>query len=241
MKAQERHHLKQNEFVTGVATTTSWVRENRDKAVLAVIAVVAVIALVSGYFWWKQRNAEQGGALLGVAMTIYQAPIIPASNVPGAVQQPGTYASEKARYEAALAAFQQVIDAHPSSKAALAARYHQGETYASLGRFPEAQKAYEDVIKSAGSDLFGAVAKLGLASTQLAAGQGDQAIKNFEELAAQRDGLVPVDGVLMQLAAAYEKLGKKAEARTTYKRVVDEFPESNYVQGARAQMALLVG
>jgi TolA-binding protein len=83
------------------------------------------------------------------------------------------------------------------------------------------------------------MAKLGLASTMLAEGQADQAIKAYQDLAAVRDGDVPVDGVLMQLAKAYEKTGKKAEARTTYKRVVDEFPDSPYAQSARQQMTLL--
>ncbi len=73
----------------------------------------------------------------------------------------------------------------------------------------------------------------------LSSGQNDQGLKMLEELSAQRDGLVPVDGVLMQLGAAYAKLGKKAEARTTYKRVVDEFPDSPYAQNARQQMTLL--
>ena len=76
-------------------------------------------------------------------------------------------------------------------------------------------------------------------NVQMASGQNDQAIKTFEELAAQRDGKLPVDGVLMQLASAYQKMGKNAEARTTYKRVVDEFPDSPYVQTARTQMTLL--
>ena len=56
---------------------------------------------------------------------------------------------------------------------------------------------------------------------------------------ADRDGMLPVDGVLMQLARAYEKAGKAAEARTAYKRVVDEFPDSLYVPAARTELTRL--
>ena len=239
MKAQERHHLKQNEFVHTVASATSWYRGHQGAVVGGVIAVLAVVVLGSGYFWFQNRNQEQAGSLLGVAMTIYQAPVVPASSVPGAKQAPGSYATEQARSEAALKAFQDVADTYPSSIAGTAARYHSAEVLLTMGRTADAQKAYQSVADSSSSTVYGRMARLGLATTMMVAGQNDQAIKTFEELAAQRDGIVPVDGVLMQLAAAYQKLGKTAEARTTYKRVVDEFPDSPYVQNARQAMTLL--
>ena len=43
----------------------------------------------------------------------------------------------------------------------------------------------------------------------------------------------------MQLANAYLKAGKTQEARTAFKRVADEFPDSVYVADARKQLALL--
>jgi TolA-binding protein len=239
MKAQERHHLKQNEFVHTVASATGWYRDNQGKFVGIVVGALALVVVVSGYFWWQNKNQEQAGSLLGVAMTIYQAPIVPPSSVPGAVQQAGSYPSEKARAEAALAAFQQVADKYTSSTAGIAARYHSGETLLSLGRASEAQQAYQQVIDRAGSTIYGPMARLGLATTLLASGQNDQGLKMLEELSAQRDGVMPVDGVLMQLGSAYARLGKKAEARTTFKRVVDEFPDSPYAQSARQQMTLL--
>jgi outer membrane protein assembly factor BamD (BamD/ComL family) len=50
---------------------------------------------------------------------------------------------------------------------------------------------------------------------------------------------MPVDGVLMQLASAEQQAGKTADARATYKRVVDEFPDSAYVTDAQQQIAAL--
>jgi TolA-binding protein len=239
MKKQERQHLKQNEFVSAVAAVTVWYQRNKDKATLIVGAILTVVVLAGGYSWWQNRSAEQAGELMGVAMTIYQAPIVPPSSVPGAVQQAGSYPSEKARYEAALKAFEDVATTYASSTAGIAARYHAAETLFSLGRLDEAHKSYQMVIDKGGSSIYTPMAKLGLANTMLAEGQGDQAVKTYEELAAVRDGAAPVDGVLMQLAKAYETLGKKAEARTTYKRIVDEFPDSPYVESARKEMTLL--
>lgn len=239
MKTTERHHLKQNEFVTGVASVTGWYSHNKDTVALGVGAILVAVVLTGGYFWWQNRSAEQAGELMGVAMTIYQAPIVPPSSVPGAVQQAGSYPSQKARYEAALTAFQNVANTYGSSTSGIAARYHSAETLFSLGRLNDAHQAYQATIDKAGGSVYGSMAKLGLAATMIAEGQNAQAIKTYEDLAAVRDSIVPVDGVLMQLAKAYEKIGKKSEARTTYKRVVDEFPDSPYVTSARQQMTLL--
>ena len=43
----------------------------------------------------------------------------------------------------------------------------------------------------------------------------------------------------MQLAETYVKAGKRSDARAAYRRVVDEFPESVYIEEARRQVAAL--
>jgi hypothetical protein len=83
------------------------------------------------------------------------------------------------------------------------------------------------------------MSKMGQASVLVASAQFDKALPIFEALAADRDGALPVDGVLMQLGKAYALAGKAAEAKTAYKRVVDEFPDSNYVGQARQEIVEL--
>jgi TolA-binding protein len=41
----------------------------------------------------------------------------------------------------------------------------------------------------------------------------------------------------MQLAQAYQKAGKMQDARATFKRVADEFPQSPFAADARTQVA----
>jgi len=237
MKAGERHHLKTNEFAIGLARATEMVGTHRDRIVMGVIAIVVLIAAFGGYSWYRGNTAGKAEALIGAAMTTYDAPIVPAPTVPGAAQQTGTYPSEIARAEAALAAFQKIVDTYPSTTAAVAARYYRASALMSLGRMPEAEQAFQDAAASAGTSIYAPMAKLGQAEALVAAGQFDKGVAIFETLAADRDGQLPVDGVLMQLAVAYQKAGKAAEARTSYKRVVDEFPDSTYVAKARQELA----
>jgi len=239
MKAGERHHLKTNEFAIRLARVTEFVATHRDKLVLGSVGIVALIVILVGYSWYRGSTADKAEALLGVAMTTHEAPIVPAPTVPGATQQAGTFPTEAARAEAALTAFQAIVEGYPSTTAAIAARYHHASALMALGRLPEAVQGFEAAAAAAGTSVFAPMAKMGQAEALVASGQFDKALAILEALAADRDGMLPVDGVLMQLGRAYEKAGKGAEARTTYKRVVDEFPESLYVPQARQELVRL--
>ncbi len=239
MKAQQRHQLKQNDFAATVARVTTTVREQRDRAVMVVVIAVIAIGAGTGYYLWRKHARDQSGALFAAAMAVTESQIAPAPTVPGATQAPGTFATPKARQEAALQAFQQVANAYPSTSDGIAAAYQAAGALFGLGRLAEAEKAYQDVIARGGSSIYASAAHMGLAETLASEGQYDRAIKEYTDLAAQRDGVLPVDGVLVQLARTYAKAGKTSEARATFKRVVDEFPSSNYVAEARQQITLL--
>ena len=238
MKAQERHHLKQNEFAHGAARVAATLAENRSRVVPAIIAIVVVIGLVAGYFAWTKRTRDRAGAALGEALSISQSPIAPPPTLPGATQTPGTYPTEQARQEASIQAFQRVANEYGSSEAGIAARYHLGAAFLSTGLAAEAEQAFRQVA-DARSNVYSAPARMGVAEALIAQSKFDDAIKVLTELSSDRNGVLPVDGVLMQLARAYTKAGKAQEARATYKRIVDEFPESMYVPEARQQMTVL--
>jgi TolA-binding protein len=74
---------------------------------------------------------------------------------------------------------------------------------------------------------------MALAELQVRGGQYDEAIETYRDVAARKDGDLPVDAVLIQLARVYQLAGKRAEALQTYQRVMSEFPESTYQADAR--------
>jgi TolA-binding protein len=238
MKAKERHHLKQNEFAQTTLRVANTLNENRSRFGLIALTALVLIGAIGGYFALQRSRADRAGALLGVAIATSQSPISPPSTLPGAQQAPGTFPSEKARSEAALKAFQEVSAAYPSTPPALTASYHAAGELMDLGRLQEAEAEYNKVI-AAGSSVYGPVARLGLAQAKLAARRYDEAAKLFTDLSGERDGALPVDGVLMQLADACVKAGKPQDARAAYKRVVDEFSNSVYAANAKQQLATL--
>jgi TolA-binding protein len=239
VKTVERRHLKQNEFAETVQSASTWVAENRDLTTKVAAAALIVVVLVGVYLLWQKRTNDQAGTYLGIAMAIADAPVVPPPTLPGAKQTPNTYPTEKVKFEAALAAFHEVVNRYPSTKAAMAARVEIASTLLTLGRYSESETAYQDVIKDSPNSFYAPMAKLGAAEAQAAQGQFDKAIAAFTELAAQRDGALPVDGVLMRLAQTYLKAGKAKDARAAFQQVVDQFPNSPYANEARQRISQL--
>jgi TolA-binding protein len=242
MRTKERHHLKQNDFANSVARLVTTAQEQRQRAMTIGIALVVIVAIVGGYLWFAKHKRDEAGAALASATAVADSQIAPAPTVPGTKQAAGTYPTVKARQEASLQAFQAVATNYGRTPEGVAALYQSAGVLVSLGRLPEAEKAYQDVIAKAPSNsLYATMARLGLAETLAAEKQYDRAIKEYTDLSGQRDSLVPIDGVLMQLARTYVKAGKPQDARAAFKRVVDEFPDSNYVSEARQEITAISG
>lgn len=239
MKAQERHQLKQNEFARTAARVAAALQANRDRAGLIAIVAIAVIAIGGGWWWWTSRTNNLAGGEFGIGMAIARSPITPPSTLPSAVQATGTFSTEAARSEAALKQFEKAASEYPSTAAGIAARYHAGLEQMALGRFADAERSFLQVIDKGGSSIYVPSARMALAETLSQQGKYDDAIKRLTDLSGDRDGALPVDGILMQLARTNAKAGKTQDAKATYKRVVDEFPDSMYADDARQQLAIL--
>jgi TolA-binding protein len=159
-------------------------------------------------------------------------PPAPGSPNPGGVSFP----TVRAKYQEALTKFKIAADEYPTTDAGIFARYRQAGTYMSLGEPKGALEAYQQVIDRAGSGFYGQMARLGLAEAQAQTGSVDAAIAAFSELAQSKDGVVPVDGVLVRLGRTYLEAGKTADAEKTFNRLIQEFPDSPFTADARREL-----
>jgi predicted negative regulator of RcsB-dependent stress response len=238
MKRTERQHLKENDLAL-LASRTREVIDRRQREVGAVaIAVIVVSLAVIGYFAWRSRVEGRAGALLADAIVVSEARVGPPP-APGAPATGLSFPTEREKLEAAAAKFKAVADQYPSSDAGLFARYREAATLMALGNAKDAAAAYQRVIDQSGNGLYGQMARLGLAEAQARDGQYDSAITTFKGLADNRDGSLPVDGILMQLGRTYLDAGKTTEAQQTFNRVVEEFPESPFSGDARRELESL--
>jgi TolA-binding protein len=235
MKRVERRHLKENELQT-FARQARETYEQRKRETVMLVSVAAVVgAIAVAYIAWRERVQTKAHTLLADAVVVLEAPVSPPP-APGQPQQGLRFATERERAQAALTKLKTAADAYPSTDAGLYARYQEGVTYMTLGNPTQAASTYQQVIDRDGNSIYGQMARLGLAEAQARAGQYDQAIKTFQEMSQRKDGPLPVDGILMQLARTYLDAGKRTEAQQTFNRIVEEFPDSPYNGDAKREL-----
>ena len=236
MKRAERHHLKENELQTLARQARERFETQRREMTGILVAIGVVGVAIVAYFAWHEHVQSRAHALLAEAIVVQSARV-------GAPAAPGTagagslsYLTERDRAQAAVAKFKAAADAYPSTDAGIYARYQEAATWNFLGSPAQAIPAYQQVIDRAGDDIYGQMARLGLAQAQALDGKYDQAINAFKELAQRKDGPLPIDGILMQLGKAYLDAGKRSDAQQTFTRLVDEYPESPFSSDARREL-----
>lgn len=238
MKRTERRHLKQNEFQEVVTQALDMLGERQREATMAIVAVAVVgviAAVVYGIYQYRQDKAH---GLLADAMVTQEARVGPPAEATGG-SGTLTFPTERERTLAAVAKYKAAADAYPSTDAGIFARYEEASLQVTLGNTAEAEKAYQAVIDRAGDGLYGQMSKLGLAEAYARAGQYEQAITAYKELAQRKDGQLPIDGILIELGRTYRDAGKGADAQQTFNRIVDEFPDSPFAQDARRELDAL--
>jgi len=245
MKTTERRHLKENELAHVIDQGLGVLGTNRRSA-LAIFAILVIVGTaLGGYFYWRSSTNAKAEALLGEAMTIMESPVTeppppPAAGKPATAPpapQPGAYATEKAKLEAALTKFLAAANAYPKTNAGISARYQAAGVLVLLGRSEEAGTRFQEVMDAAGQNsVYYEMARLGKVNALAQAKRFDEAIKTYTDLSNNKDGTVPPDAMLMQLGRTYLMAGKPQEARTTFRRLLDEYPASPFAAEAKREV-----
>jgi TolA-binding protein len=245
MKTTERRHLKENELAHVIDHGLGLLGTNRRSALAIVVILVIVGGALGGYFYWRSSTNARAEALLGESMTIMESPVTepPAPSAAGQpappppAPQPGAYATEKAKFEAALTKFLAAANAYPKTNAGISARYQAAGVLVLLGRPEEAATRFEEVMDAAGQNsVYYEMARLGKVNALAQAKRFDEAIKAYTDLSNNKESTVPPDAMLMQLGRTYLMAGKPQEARTTFRRLLDEYPASPFAAEAKREV-----
>jgi tetratricopeptide (TPR) repeat protein len=250
MKRIKKEKLKEDELVLAVNAVRDFYEQQSHQIGIALVVVAVIAAAVFGVYEIRHRSGSRSEQMLAEAMVALNARVVPATapgangDIPAAAQfgATGTFATDEARLQAALPKLKAAAEAYPDTQAGITARYHYAGALSALGQYNEALKQYDDVQQRAGKDsLYGRMAELGKAETQMHAGQVDTAITTWQQLAAQNSSDLPQDAILMQLAHAYEQKGNMADAKKAFTELVDKHPQSPYTAEARQELENLKG
>jgi predicted negative regulator of RcsB-dependent stress response len=206
------------------------------------LAWIVVALLVGGvaFFGWKfytDRQTVKASAAFDSAMKVFQARV----HAPGEPADPGepAYFSDQTKYQDASQKFSAVALTYPHTRPGLFAKYYAALSLERLDKNDDARKWLQGLERVSDSEI-AALARFELAQLDQRTGNGDEAVKLYQQLMANPAVLVPKSLVMMTLADCYSTT-KPAEAVKLYKQVKDEFPDTQASNQADQQIQALGG
>jgi hypothetical protein len=200
--------------------------EGKGKTILYALIGVAVLAvLIFVFYSYNRRSSAAAQTALGKAIDVSQAQVT-ASPMPGYTEK--TYATEKERADATVAAFQEVAAKYGSPYSDRAKYFIAVETLKTDR--PAGIAALQEAAKSSDKDT-AALAKYAVAQATAADGKLDEAVTMYTDLLSQSTVLPAKETVNFELAGIYEKQGKTAEAANIYFDIVKAGREAKTSEG----------
>ena len=237
MDRYTRHQLKQDEFQDVVDSAQVFVSEHARAIILASVAVIIVIG---GALLFRSYDAHQEAAAnnqLQVAIGTFNAYVgTPSQNT--LVPPDQMFPTAKAKYEKALAQFDEIVKLYPRTKAAGYAEVHMGICQARLGNDAVAVNTLQQASRQSDKEI-ASLAQFALAGELLKTGKLDEAAKIYQNLANHPTMTVPRATALMAMADAYSAT-QPARAREIYNQIQKEFGSDDVIaEVLKQQMASL--
>lgn len=229
-----REELKRNELGEAVEAGVHFA-EHHVRLLLGVLGAAAVLALVGWGVWsWRSSRNEAASAALGEALRVAGAEV--------GAPQPGSptsdrprFATVEAREARAKELFEKLVADYGSTGPGSAAHLWLGERALVAGDADAARAHWRGVLAAEDAGAYAATARLDLIRLDRASGRGEELVGELQREIAQGGSALPADALLAELARTHEALGKTADARAAWRRLLDEHPTSPYAPDARRQ------
>ncbi len=223
-----RKQLKQSDdFVSTVDTIIQWMVDNWRP----IVAGLGAICIIAVGWWlvglWSESRADDASLALRRAVTTFEGDdsigqMVPAGNA-----------------DAAETELQQVIDDFGSSDQADMARLYLARIHFDRGETDAARDLLVGLAERRRDDPIGRVATLDLIHLRIASGQATEVAAELEAMVVGTDSGLPRDVALYELGQLYLAEQNPTQAREYFTTLVEEFPESPYLQSAQQRLAEL--
>jgi tetratricopeptide (TPR) repeat protein len=236
-----RKEMMKDDFADVVGRGMEYAEGHVRTLIYAVVGVVVLAAAGVGLWMFMGSRSNDANDALSVATKVYSAPINLTGAKPDDPASP-SFAGETARRTRAKALLQKVRDQYGSSDAADVAGVYLAQIALSEGKPEEARKLWTDFVDDHSDNILAGEVRINL--IHLDRKQGPK--EKVEELASRLKAMLeesepplPEDVILSELGTTYEQLGRKEDAMQSYKRIMDEFPQSGYRTTAQERLSAL--
>jgi predicted negative regulator of RcsB-dependent stress response len=203
---------KPDEFITLSAQTLDWVKGNYSKVIWIGSGVVLLLIMYFGYSAYRIRQEKLGHEKYFSSLEI-------------------TDPDQK------LKKLEDIIKDYPRTKAAQSSWVTAGHLYYQKKDFPRAIASYQSALNNGKfPPTFKTMILGNLAYAYEQKGDLQQATKTLSEITQGQEILLKEDS-LLNLARVYQKMGKKVEAKATYRTFLKSFPQSVYGNMVKDRLA----
>jgi tetratricopeptide (TPR) repeat protein len=230
-----RDELKRNELGEAVGAGVEYAGVHLRQIAIGVAAVVAVVLIIWGIFAWRAGRDGRANAALGRALTVANAPIVATGAEPDADEP--SFASESARDQRARELFEALARDFGSTGAGSSARLWLAQLAARSGDAATARRHWQEYLDVESSGALAAAARRNLIHLDRAEGKGEALVAELSAALERGRDPLPPDALLWELAQTQSALGRDAEARAAYQKIVDEHPASPWLGDARRELA----
>jgi tetratricopeptide (TPR) repeat protein len=238
LKRELKRQIKQDELRTGLQSAVLWGRDHSREVLVTVGTLLALLAATLVVKNFRDRQDAAAESAFSKAIETYHAPVA-AELPPGAERPAGAYATREEKVRKALAEFE-AVEKNAPREVRERARYYIALSRLELGEVAAAEKSLADLAGGRNEgDLIPSLARLALADLHRRNGQPQKAIDAYRQMLDDSSFLLPRDHVLLKLGAAQEDANRLKDARTSYERLVQEYPGSVYAGEARQRAEYL--
>jgi tetratricopeptide (TPR) repeat protein len=223
-----RRQLKRNELADTFGRTVDYVSHHRRGATEAIAAGVGILLLALGFFVFRGWRERAAGRELSEALAVLEAPL---ASDPAAATAARSYPTAAARDREA----NRLLEAAAKKGGTEAGRAARVIVAARAGKPDDAVKSLTRVSHDASPEI-AAAAEIDAARLLVAAGKTAEAIERLKRGIESPQAAAPKDALLFVLAETYEKSGAPADARATYQRLANDYPNSPYRAAAREKL-----
>lgn len=234
MDRQHRHDLKHDKFVDEIGVLTDRARANQKLLLIIGLGLVAVAVAAYALFHYRGNKEAKAQLALASAIDTIEAPVV-ATPDPNQPRTGPTFKTADERNTAAEKQFREVQTQFGGTDAGDIAGLYLARLAVTKGDFANARKGLETFIDNHGDHpLLGSSARYSLYQLRIETGEAVQVANEIDLEMKKTKPALPGDALLVLQAQAYEVQGNIAKSREVYRRIMSEFPESQYaVEAAR--------
>ena len=234
MDSAHREDLKRNELEEALGKGIHYAEDHKRMILYGVGGVLGAALIAAGIFYWIGSRKDGANELLGKALVVDGGAVVATGANPADPLHP-TFASEAARRARAKELFTELDAKYGSTTTGRVAKLYLAQIAVAENDKERARQLWKAFLDAEPQGSLSAAARVNLFKHDREQGRGSELALELQKMLDLDSKPLPVDVILYQLALTYDALGKTDDARSAYRRIVDEFPQSPYIADAQRE------